>query len=50
LTVIYNGVSNRSFALFFSSTGNAPFDPASNRVIVRFKDSGGVTRSATVWQ
>ena len=47
LTVTYAGGSNRSFAIFVSGTGNVPFDPANNRVIVRFKDSGGITRGAT---
>jgi hypothetical protein len=27
--------------------GNVPFDPALNRIFVRFKDSGAVTRGST---
>lgn len=37
----------RTFAIFVQSTGNVPFDPASNRIFVRFRDSSGVTRGST---
>jgi uncharacterized repeat protein (TIGR03803 family) len=36
-----------TFGIFVTGTGNVPFDPATNRIVVRFKDSGGVTRGAT---
>ena len=36
-----------TFGIFVAGTGTVPFDPANNRVFVRFKDAGGVTRGAT---
>jgi hypothetical protein len=36
-----------TFAFFVTSTGSVPFDPAINRIFVRFQDAGGVTRGAT---
>jgi hypothetical protein len=36
-----------TFSIFLAATGAVPFDPASNRVFVRFKDAGGVTRGST---
>src|SRR5262249_33994985 len=36
-----------AFAVLVQGTAGVPFDPANNRVFVRFKDSGGVTRGAT---
>jgi photosystem II stability/assembly factor-like uncharacterized protein len=36
-----------TFGIFVSASGVVPFDPANNRVFVRFKDAGGVTRGAT---
>jgi len=36
-----------TFGIFLSATGPIPFDPANNRIFVRFKDQGGVTRGAT---
>jgi len=47
VTVSYTGGTNRTFGIFISGTGTVPFDPANNRVIVRFKDAGAVTRGAT---
>lgn len=36
-----------TFAVFVQGTGNVPFDPATNRIFVRFKDRQGFTRGAT---
>lgn len=36
-----------TFAVFATGTGNVPFDPAANRVFVRFQDAGGLTRGST---
>jgi hypothetical protein len=36
-----------TFAIFVQGSASVPFDPANNRVFVRFKDAGGVTRGAT---
>jgi hypothetical protein len=36
-----------TFTILIPGTGNVPFDPANNRVFVRFKDDGGVTRGST---
>jgi hypothetical protein len=35
-----------TFSIFVTGTGMVPFDPASNRIFVRFKDAGGVTRGS----
>jgi hypothetical protein len=36
-----------TFGIFVSSSGDVPFAPATNRIFVRFKDSGNVTRGST---
>jgi photosystem II stability/assembly factor-like uncharacterized protein len=36
-----------TFAVFVAGAGTVPFDPATNRIFVRFKDAGGVTRGST---
>jgi len=36
-----------TFSIFALGTGPIPFDPATNRIFVRFTDDGGVTRGAT---
>jgi hypothetical protein len=36
-----------TFAIFVAGGGMVPFDPAANRVFVRFRDAGGVTRGMT---
>jgi hypothetical protein len=36
-----------TFSVFVQGNGNVPFDPAANRIFVRFKDAGNVTRGST---
>ena len=36
-----------TFAFFVTGSGPVPFDPAVNRIFVRFKDGGGITRGST---
>ena len=36
-----------TFAIFAAARGAVPFDPAMNRVFVRFRDADGVTRGST---
>jgi len=36
-----------TFAFFVTGTDTVPFDPANNRIFVRFQDAGGVTRGST---
>jgi hypothetical protein len=36
-----------TFGIFVSGNGTVPFDPANNRVFVRFMDLGGIPRGAT---
>jgi len=36
-----------TFAIFVAGSGPVTFDPAANRVFVRFRDGGGTIRGAT---
>jgi hypothetical protein len=45
ITIGSNGTA--TFAIFLNGSGNIAFDPANNRVFVRFQDAGGVTRGST---
>jgi hypothetical protein len=47
VTTTINPNDTPTFSVFVSGTGTVPFDPAHNRVFVRFNDSGGVTRGST---
>ena len=42
-----NANATPTFGIFVQGNGDVPFDPAANRIFVRFKDSGGVTRGST---
>lgn len=42
-----NANETPTFGVFVAGNGIVPFDPAHNRIFVRFKDAGGVTRGAT---
>jgi hypothetical protein len=47
VTTMINANATPTFGIFVQGEGNVPFDPAVNRVFVRFKDSGGQTRGST---
>ena len=47
VTTQINTNATPTFAIFVQGTGNVPFDPATNRIFVRFKDTGGATRGST---
>ena len=47
VTTQIDGGQTPTFGFFVTGTGPVPFDPASNRIFVRFKDGAGVTRGAT---
>jgi hypothetical protein len=47
VTTEINGRQTPAFGIFVTGTGAVPFDPARNRIFVRFTDSMGVTRSET---
>ena len=46
-TTQINANATPTFGIFLQGNGNVPFDPATNRIFVRFKDSGAVTRGST---
>jgi hypothetical protein len=47
VTTQINANATPTFGIFIEGSGNIPFDPAVNRIFVRFKDGGGVTRGST---
>jgi hypothetical protein len=47
VTTQINANATPTFAILVQGSGNIPFDPATNRIFVRFKDNGNVTRGAT---
>ena len=47
VTTSINAGATPTFSVFVTGTGTVPFDPATNRVFVRFRDAGGVTRGST---
>jgi glucose/arabinose dehydrogenase len=46
-TVSIGAGASSTFAVFVSASGPVPFDPASNRIVVRFTDGAGTVRGAT---
>ena len=46
-TLQINGGETPTFGVFASSAGGIPLDAAKNRVLVRFRDAGGVVRGST---
>jgi hypothetical protein len=47
VTTQINANATPTFAIFVKGNGVVPFDPGNNRITVRFKDGGEVTRGAT---
>ena len=47
VTATMNAGATPTFSFFVTGTGSVPFDPATNRIFVRFKDAGLVTRGST---
>ena len=47
VTTTINANATPTFAIFVQGNGNIPFDPAGNRIFVRFKDGGDITRGST---
>jgi len=47
VTTTINALATPTFGIFVRGTANVPFSPAANRIFVRFRDAGGVTRGAT---
>ena len=47
VTTTINANSTPTFGIFVTGSGSVAFNPATNRVFVRFKDSGAVTRGST---
>ena len=47
VTTTINAGATPTFTIFVNGNQFVPFDPANNRVFVRFQDAGGVTRGST---
>jgi peptidyl-Asp metalloendopeptidase len=47
VTTTINTNATPTFGIFVQASANVAFDPALNRIFVRFKDSGAVTRGST---
>ena len=47
VTTTINANATPTFGIFVQGNGNVGFNPALNRIFVRFKDGGGVTRGST---
>src|SRR5262249_44139511 len=47
VTATINANDTPTFSVFALGAGSVPFDPAKNRIFVRFQDADGVTRGAT---
>jgi len=46
-TTTFNSNATLTYTVFVQGSGNIPFDPGNNRLFLRFKDGGAVTRGAT---
>ena len=47
LTVPFGANATPTFGIFVTASAAIPFDPANNRIFVRFRDGSGVTRGLT---
>jgi hypothetical protein len=47
VTLQINAGQTPTFGVFVTGHGVVPFDPAHNRIVVRFRDAGGIERGAT---
>ncbi len=47
VTTQINANATPTFGIFVQGNGIVPFDPAANRIFVRFKNAGAVTRGST---
>ena len=47
VTTTINANATPTFGIFVAGTGSVAFNPATNRIFVRFKDSAAVTRGPT---
>jgi hypothetical protein len=47
VTTTINAGATPSFGIFVVANGFVPFNPAINRIFVRFKDAGQATRGST---
>jgi hypothetical protein len=47
VTTTINANATPTFGIFIQGTGNVAFNPVANRIFVRFRDSGAVTRGST---
>jgi hypothetical protein len=47
VTTQINANATPTFGIFVQGNSEVPFDPTANRIFVRFKDGGGVTRGST---
>ena len=47
VTTTINANATPTFGIFVQGSGNVPFDPAANRIFVRFHDGGAITRGST---
>ena len=47
VTTTINANATATFGIFVTGSSSVSFSPGANRVFVRFKDSGGVTRGST---
>jgi len=45
--LVFAGSVRPTCSIFVTATGTVPFDPANNRIVVKFRDAGGIVRGST---